>query len=80
MRKFFQINNLFSLFSNNDEDNDSYHSVSLMHAIARAHASTCATSLMCIKNSTHHFYFWQVSGLSGPGHHIQPPTTSPMKF
>ena len=26
----------------------------LMHAIACALASTCATSLMCVKNSTHH--------------------------
>ena len=28
----------------------------LMHAIAHAHASTCATSLMHVKNSMSHFY------------------------
>ena len=32
----------------------------LIHAIARAHASTPATSLMHVKVSTHHFCLWNV--------------------
>ena len=35
----------------------------LMCVIACAHASTRVTSLMCVKNSTHHFYLWHL--LSG---------------
>ena len=34
----------------------------LMCAIAHAHASTCATSLMCVKNSMYHFCLWHLSG------------------
>ena len=35
----------------------------LMRAIVHAHASTCATSLMHVKNSTHHLGLWHL--LSG---------------
>ena len=30
----------------------------LIHTIVCEHTSTCATSLMCAKNSTHHFCLW----------------------
>ena len=37
--------------------------ISMMHVIAHAHASTHATVLMCVKNSTCHFSLWHL--LSG---------------
>ena len=32
----------------------------LIHTTACAHARTCATSLMCVKNSMHDFYLWHL--------------------
>ena len=41
-----------------------YHDIDsllhLMYVITGAHASTCATSLMHVKHSKHHFCLWQL--------------------
>ena len=34
--------------------------IHLMCAITRVHGSTCANSLMCVKNTMHHFCLWHL--------------------
>ena len=46
---------VFSSYKKTSNFSSIFHFV---HAIARAHASTCATSLMCVKNSMRHFCQW----------------------